>query len=107
DQRPVTAKNTLVLAPEPVSTDVSVRVKLDGLSLDEARKQISQVLTDYFNRLAPGEIAVRTQMGALISDITGVVDYELLAPAGNVVPEVSMSTVQWIRPGTITVDEMK
>lgn len=107
DQRPVTAKNTLVLPPEPVSTDVTVRVRLDVLSLDEARKQITQVLTDYFNRLAPGEIAVRTQMGALISDITGVVDYELLTPAGNIVPEVSKSTVQWIRPGTTTVDEMK
>ncbi|XYX40824.1 baseplate J/gp47 family protein [Candidatus Erwinia dacicola] len=107
DQRPVTAKDTLVMAPEPLSTDISVRVSLDGLSLDEARTQITLVLTDYFSRLAPGEIAVRTQIGALISDITGVVDYELTAPTGNVVPEVSEKTVQWIRPGTITTGELK
>lgn len=106
DLRPVTAKNTLVMAPEPVSTDVTVRVSLDGLSLDEARTRITQVLTDYFNRLAPGEIAVRTQLGALISDITGVVDYDLTAPTGNVMPEVSDKTVQWIRPGTINVDAL-
>ncbi|MGP3123385.1 baseplate J/gp47 family protein [Serratia marcescens] len=107
DLRPVTAKNSLVLAPEPLSADVTVSVSLDGLSIDEAKAQITQVLTDYFNRLAPGEIAVRTQMGALISDIAGVVDYTLTKPAGNVVPEVSAKTVQWIRPGTITVDKMK
>jgi uncharacterized phage protein gp47/JayE len=107
DLRPVTAKNTLVMAPEPVSVDVFVRVSLDGLSLDEARSRITQVLTDYFNRLAPGEIAVRTQLGALISDITGVVDYDLTAPTANVVPEVSAKTVQWIRPGTITVEVLK
>ncbi|MCX8957233.1 baseplate J/gp47 family protein [Erwinia psidii] len=107
DQRPVTAKDTLVLAPEPVDTDITAKVSLDGLSLDEARTQITQVLTDYFSRLAPGEIAVRTQMGALISDITGVVDYELVTPTGNIVPEVSDITVQWIRPGTISISELK
>ncbi|RAP69432.1 baseplate J-like domain protein, partial [Candidatus Erwinia dacicola] len=42
-----------------------------------------------------------------ISDTSGVVDYELTAPTANVVPEVSEKTVQWIRPGTITVDELK
>ncbi|NJD86234.1 baseplate J/gp47 family protein [Candidatus Erwinia dacicola] len=104
DQRPVTAKDTLVMAPEPVSTDISVKVSLDGLSLDEARTQITQVLTDYFSRLAPGEIAVRTQMGAY-SDTGWWI--RLTAPTGNVVPEVSEKTVQWIRPGTITVDELK
>jgi len=107
DQRPVTAMDTLVMTPEPVSTDISVKVSLDGLSLDEARTQITQVMTDYFSCLDPGEIAVRTWMGALISDITGVVHYELVTPTGNIVPEVSEKTVQWIRQGTITVNELK
>lgn len=107
DQRPVTAKDTLVMAPASVSTDISVKVSLDALSLDVARTQITQVLTEYFSRLAPGEIAVRTQIGALISDITGVVDYELIAPTGNIIPEVSNKIVQWIRLGAITVGELK
>lgn len=36
------------MAPESVSTDVTVKVSLDGLSLDEARARITRVMTDYF-----------------------------------------------------------
>lgn len=106
DQRPVTAKNALVLAPEPISTDVIVSVSLDGMSIDDARAQINSVLQAYFDRLAPGEIAVRTQLGALVSDISGVVDYVMSVPEGNIIPDVNQDTVQWVRYGTITVTEM-
>lgn len=104
--RPVTAKNTLVLAPEEVITDVSVKVKLSGLSLDEARKQITAAITDYFNRLAPGEIAVLKQIGGSITNIVGVIDYDFIKPTGNIVPVVDKTKVQWIRLGTVTVDKL-
>jgi uncharacterized phage protein gp47/JayE len=107
DQRPVTAKNTLVLAPTVVTTDVTINItRSDSLSVDEAKTQIQSVVTSYFNRLAPSEIAVRSQIGALVSDIAGIVDYEIVTPASNVVPEVSATTVEWVRAGTISVGEM-
>lgn len=106
DVRPVTAKNTLVLAPEEVITDVSVKVKLSGLSLDEARKQITTAITDYFNRLAPGEIAVLKQIGGSITNIVGVIDYDFIKPTGNIIPVVDKTRVQWIRLGTVTVDKL-
>ncbi|MGL9773275.1 MAG: hypothetical protein ACR5LG_03115 [Sodalis sp. (in: enterobacteria)] len=68
---------------------------MSNLTLEAARKQITTALSDYFNRLAPGEVAVRTQLGALISEVVGVVDYQLLAPRANVVPVVNKQTVQW------------
>ncbi|WP_243677250.1 baseplate J/gp47 family protein [Sodalis glossinidius] len=97
EMRPVTVKDCLVLAPEVVKADITSRVSLSNLTLDAARKQITSALTDYFNRLVPGEVAVRTQLGALISEVVGVVDYQLLAPKTNVVPVVNKQTVQWIR----------
>ncbi|MBT9431349.1 baseplate J/gp47 family protein [Candidatus Sodalis endolongispinus] len=106
EMRPVTAKDCLVLAPVVVKADITVQVSLNNLTLDAARKQITSALSDYFNRLAPGEVAVRTQLGALISEVVGVVDYQLLAPSANVVPVVNKQTVQWIRAGTITVETM-
>ncbi|WP_074013096.1 baseplate J/gp47 family protein [Candidatus Sodalis sp. SoCistrobi] len=106
EMRPVTAKDCLVLAPEVVKAGITARVSLSNLTLEAARQQITTALSDYFNRLAPGEVAVRTQLGALISEVVGVVDYQLLAPSANVVPVVNKQTVQWIRAGTITVEKM-
>ncbi|MGL9774809.1 MAG: baseplate J/gp47 family protein [Sodalis sp. (in: enterobacteria)] len=106
EMRPVTTKDCLVLAPEVVKTNITAQVSLSNLTLEAARKQITTALSDYFNRLAPGEVAVRTQLGALISDVVGVVDYQLLASSANVVPVVNKQTVQWIRAGTITVEKM-
>ncbi|TXE27156.1 baseplate J/gp47 family protein [Serratia marcescens] len=103
DQRPVTAKDTLILAPTEIETDVTIHVSLSELSLDDARAQIIGAITDYFNRLAPGEIAVRTQIGALVSDISGVIDYVIVTPTQNITPTVDQNTVQWVRPGVITV----
>lgn len=106
DVRPVTAKNTLVLAPEEIKTDIAIKVSLSGLSFEEAEKQIESAMTDYFQRLAPGEIAVRTQMGGLVSDIIGVIDYDITQPIGNVVPVVDKTTVQWVRKGRVSVSKL-
>lgn len=107
DQRPVTAKNTLILAPSVITTDVKINVRRStDLSLDEAKAQIQSVVTNYFNRLAPSETAVRSQIGALVSDIAGVIDYDIVTPAANVVPKVDATTVEWVRAGTISVGDM-
>lgn len=103
EQRPVTAKNTRVLAPTEVRAAVTINVRVSDLSLDDARADIVRAVTDYFHRLAPGETAVRTQIGALVSDIVGVIDYQMVAPDANIIPMVNKETVQWIRPGVITV----
>lgn len=46
-----------------MKADITSQVSLSNLTLDAARKQITTALSDYFNRLAPGEVAVRTQLG--------------------------------------------
>ncbi|RLR17269.1 hypothetical protein D8L93_10820 [Sodalis-like symbiont of Bactericera trigonica] len=89
-----------------MKADITAQVSLSNLTLDAARKQMTTALTDHFNRLAPGEVAVRTRLGALISEVVGVVDYQLLAPKINVVPVVNKQTMQWIRAGRITVEKM-
>ena len=104
--RPVTAKNCLVLAPTPRVLDVSVAVRLSGLTLAQAQAQISTALSEYFARLAPGDTAVRSRMEALVSDITGVADRNLEQPAANFVPQVDDRVVEWARLGTVTVKVM-
>ncbi|ACO74972.1 Probable phage FluMu protein gp47 [Laribacter hongkongensis HLHK9] len=104
DLRPVTAKSSLVLAATEKPAAVTVRVLLDGLTLDAARAQIHAALTGYFALLAPGEVAVKSQLEALVSNIAGIVDRQMTAPAGNVVPAVNDSAVEWVRLGVVTVE---
>ncbi|MCG9093471.1 baseplate J/gp47 family protein [Laribacter hongkongensis] len=104
DLRPVTAKSSLVLAATEKPAAVTVRVLLDGLTLDAARAQIHAALTGYFALLAPGEVAVKSQLEALVSNIPGIVDRQMTTPAGNVAPVVDDRMVEWVRLGAVTVE---
>ncbi|MCW3482115.1 baseplate J/gp47 family protein [Neisseriaceae bacterium JH1-16] len=101
--RPVTAKNCLVLAPTPKVVDVAVNVELSGLTLAAAQAQIAAGLADYFTQLAPGDSAIRSRLEALVSDISGVVDRQLLQPSANVKPVSDETKVEWVRLGRVTV----
>ncbi|KGT95294.1 tail protein [Erwinia typographi] len=97
-----------VLAPTIKTVDVSAEVGIsDDTTLEAVTTGINGSLLTWFNALTPGQEAVRSQAGALISDTDGVLDYALPTPAANVTPVVDDSTVEWIRPGTITVTELK
>lgn len=106
DLRPVTAKNSLALAPTPRSTDFIINVTLSGLTLADAKIQIANALISYFSQLAPGATAVLFQMGALISAIPGITDCQIVQPAANVVPVVDEDTVEWVRMGNLTVGNL-
>lgn len=105
DVRPVTAKDSLVLAPTLLATDITARVTLAGITLVAATTQITAALTAYFAGLAPGDTAYKSRLEAIISDITGVKDRIVTAPAANVVPVVDATRVEWVRLGAITVTE--
>lgn len=103
DQRPVTARDVLVLAPSLKVVNVSVAVQLYGITLATAQAQIKAALATYFKQLAPGEIAIKSRIEALISDQSGVLDRLVSMPAANVIPTVDDSKVEWVRLGTVTV----
>lgn len=89
DIRPVTAKNSLVLAPTMKVVDVNVSAQLSGITLAVAQAQIETALGTYFNQLAPGETAIKSRIEALVSDLSGVVDRAVTLPAAT-----------WCRPWT-------
>lgn len=106
DVRPVTAKNSLVLAATPRSVDFSMQVALSGLTLADAKTQIQNTLVSYFTQLAPGDTAVMFQIGALISAIPGITDLKIILPAANVTPIVDEDRVEWVRLGNLDVGVM-
>ncbi|MFZ4220951.1 baseplate J/gp47 family protein [Enterobacter ludwigii] len=106
DVRPVTAKNSLVLAPTPRNVDFVIQVALSGLTLADAKTQINSALVSYFSQLAPGAPAVLFQIGALISAIPGITDCQIVTPAANVVPLVNEDVVEWVRMGSLDLGNL-
>ncbi|MXP48724.1 baseplate J/gp47 family protein [Pantoea sp. Eser] len=97
-----------VLAPTIKTVDVTAAVGISGsTTFDAVTAAITSSLNTWFNALIPGQEAIRSQVGALISDLDGVLDYELSKPAANVTPTVDDTTVEWIRPGTFTFTQLK
>lgn len=103
DVRPVTAKNTQVLAPTFKVIDVDIQVALQGITLAAATLAINDVLASYVGSLLPGETYIRSQSEMLVSSITGVTDRLIVSPSENVVPVIDATMVEWIRLGIVTV----
>lgn len=104
--RPVTAKNVLVIAPELVAVDMHVQIRRNGITLPAAASGIDAVRQAHFASLAPGEEWVRSQAEGQISALAGIVDRNIVTPAGNVTPVVDENVVQWLRAGDLTVEDM-
>ncbi|EJL7739020.1 baseplate J/gp47 family protein [Salmonella enterica] len=106
--RPVTAKNFLVLAPTLQPEDVTVEIAVaDSTTLAAVTAGVKSAITGYFASLLPGQMAIRSQMGALITEVAGVTDYVIQLPATNIAPVVDKTQVGWLRAGTITITPVK
>ncbi len=102
--RPVTAKDTMVLAPtKKKAVDFVVRVKTSGLTVEQIKPQITEVITDFMNRLEPGQELIISQLETQISLISGVSDRRIIMPSDNVKAVVNESTWEWLRPGSIDI----
>lgn len=102
EMRPVTAKESLVLKPSTTSVAVTVAVKLDGTDLAAATRAINAALAEYFGNLIPGDALVVSQIEAVISNVPGVVDRRLTAPAASRAADVA-GKIEWFRLGGVSI----
>jgi uncharacterized phage protein gp47/JayE len=106
DVRPVTAKNSLVLAPTPRNADFIIQVALSGITLADAKVQINNALVSYFSQLPPGAPARLSNIYPLIMSIPGIIDMDFVHPTKNIIPRVDEEVVEWVRMGTLDVQDM-
>lgn len=104
--RPCGVNTLSVLAPTIIEQDFTIQVKLSGISLAIAEGLINGALDSYYDTLLPGDTFVKSVAESLISDIVGIADRAISAPAANVLPTVDETTVQWCRKGTVDVSAM-
>ena len=102
-QRPVTAEVTVISA-ESAPIDVSAAVKLDGtITLAEAQAEFADKLDKYLQPMAFEEnVVYYTRIGALLSSVSGVVDYEDLLVNGGT-DNVTVADIAVPVPGEVTL----
>lgn len=105
--RPVTARNCAVLAPQLRLVPVSASVALaPGYVLAQLQTDIASAVETFFNQIEPGQPLVCSKLAALITDLPGVTDCQLLAPVGNVSASVDAQKVEWLRQGSLQVSQL-
>lgn len=104
--RPVTAKSVYVLKPVQKRVDFEIRVLLDmDTTLEGVKAEIENALENYFLSLKPADTLIISQIEAVISDLVGVVDREVIKPARNQVID-AYREMGWFRLGNIVVSKM-
>lgn len=101
-QRPVQA-DFLAFGPTAVPVNVAAALTLAaGAVAATVQAAINTALAAYFSTLKPGDTAYLNRIRAIISDTTGVVDFNLTAPTGNTAALVDATHTQLATLGSTT-----
>ncbi|EAA4373537.1 phage tail protein [Salmonella enterica subsp. enterica] len=103
DVRPVTAKDSLVLAPTQKTVDFDIIVIPDGILPDTAKQDVIATVKNAVARIEPGQPLIKSQIEMLISLITGIADRKIVTPADNVEALVDKTHLEWLVCGNINV----
>lgn len=103
--RPVTAKSALVIKPAAVAVPVTAQIRLEGIDLAEARRRIQTALAEYFDTLIPGDSLILSKIEAAVSNVGGVSDRRITAPAANREADKA-GRVEWFRLGAVNLTVM-
>lgn len=102
--RPVDVASFNVIAPTPLAVPVTIQLTLaNGYALPFVTDDVNATLLAFFKTIAPGDTVFKSQIEALISEVSGVVDRVVSLPASNVVPTVDISQIGWAVLGTVTI----
>lgn len=94
----------VALAPVLVPVAVTSTVVLAaGATLPAVSLAISDALTAYFATLTPGATVYLSRLRALISGVSGVLDFNLTAPAANVASTVDTTHIELLSLGVVTL----
>mgnify|MGYP001468970781 CR=1 FL=1 len=102
--RPVAVKEFWAVAPTVVAVDITAQIRISGVTLEQSQALIEADLVEYFADLEPGDTVYRSQLEAIITNATGVVDRVLTAPAANVETSTSLpGGIEWPRLGNVVL----
>lgn len=106
--RPVSVKEFLAVSPTAVAVDITAQIRVSGVTLEQAQSAVETALAAYFTDLEPGDTVYRSQLEAIITGVSGIVDRDLSSPAANVETSTALpGGIEWPRLGAVTLALME
>lgn len=105
EMRPVTAKGANVVKPTVRRVDFVIQVKLSGAGLNQISEEITTALGEYFAQLLPTEPLILSKCEAVVSNLIGVVDSNIITPSSNLQADTN-EHLEWFRLGSVRVEAM-
>ncbi len=101
-------KEFWAVSPTAVLVEVTAQIRVAGVTLEQAQARIEAALDAYFAELEPGDTVYRSQLEAIITNTSGVVDRVLSVPAANVETTTALpGGIEWPRLGVVTLTLME
>ena len=96
-----------VFTPAVLSVDLALRLApAVGYVLADLQSPIESAAAGVIDPLVPLDTLYRIRLTAAISSLAGVVDFDLVTPAANVLASSDPAMVRWIRLGTVTLEPL-
>jgi uncharacterized phage protein gp47/JayE len=104
DERKPVEADCMVLSPQLLPFDVVGKLVLDDeADFNTVLAKANEGLAAYSASMVPGGTARRSRVQTILGDIEGVIDFELAAPAANLVSVVDASRVEMPTLGTVAL----
>jgi uncharacterized phage protein gp47/JayE len=104
DARSPAGGEFLVLTPTLVTVNVTANVTLAaGTVLADVQASVESTLAAYFSTLKPGDTVNRSRIFASITDVPGVTDVDLTAPATSVPTLIDATHIQLAALGAVVI----
>jgi uncharacterized phage protein gp47/JayE len=95
----------MILSPTQVVVDVTGTLTLAaGVVLADVLVKIEAGLAEYFASLKPGDTAYRARINAIVFSVPGVVDIDLISPAGNLETQVNAEQIEIPALGAVMLE---
>lgn len=104
DERSPAGGDFTVLTASLVNVNITASVVLSaGTLLADVQASVLSALNNYFSTLAPGDTVNRSRILATLTDVPGVTDVTLTAPAASVPTIVDATRVQLAALGAVVI----
>jgi uncharacterized phage protein gp47/JayE len=104
DARSPSGGEFLVLTPTLVTVNVTAEVTLAaGTDLADVQDSVESTLASYFSTLKPGDTVNRSRILASITDVPGVTDVNLTAPAASAPTLVDATHIELAALGVVAI----
>jgi uncharacterized phage protein gp47/JayE len=106
DVRPAGLKSVRIIVPTVRLVDFVISITPANGAAAGYYPAINAAVTAAMADLQPGQPLLKSRFEAIVSNLPGIIDRFISAPAGNIAPVVTDTAMQWLRLGSVNLNTL-